>query len=86
MQIVRQFVNHVVPGIMRPLRILWNEVIGAMFLLFGIWFGSGTVRNFRRLDQTGTSPVWLIGSGLLALLLIYYGVSSFWRARKISRS
>lgn len=84
--IVRQFMTHVVPGVLRPLRILWNEVIGFLFLVLGIWFAGSTVRLFRNIDKSDKGPVWVIASGAFALVMLYYGVSSFLRARKIGRS
>ena len=29
--IVNKFIGHVMPGVIRPLRVLWNEVIGFLF-------------------------------------------------------
>ncbi len=85
-RIVQHFMTHVVPGVLKPLRILWNEVIGFLFLVLGGWFANGTLRGYRNLDKTGESPLLLIASGLLSLVLLYYGVTSFLRARKIGRS
>jgi hypothetical protein len=48
--------------------------------------GVGTYRNFRDVDQHGGNPLPLIGGSLFALLMLYFGVSSFLRARRISRS
>src|SRR5690349_12868686 len=35
----RQFLNHVVPAVVKPARTLWNEVIGFLFLCLAIIFG-----------------------------------------------
>lgn len=83
--IVRQFVNHVVPGVIRPLHALWNEVVGLIFLVFAIGFGSATFRGLRSLDKGGSVSLVVL-SGFLSLLMLYYGVTSFLKARKISRS
>ena len=32
--LVSKFLSHVMPGIVRPLHALWNEVIGFLFLVF----------------------------------------------------
>ena len=76
-----QFVKHVVPAILKPARALWNEVIGFLFLSFGAIFGFHTVRYAMRGD-TGR----LLVAGLCTAVMAWYGVSSFLRARKISRS
>jgi hypothetical protein len=83
--IVRQFMNHVVPGVIRPLHALWNEIIGLIFLVFAVGFGSATIRSFRNLDKGGSISLVLL-SAFLALLMLYYGITSFLKARKISRS
>jgi hypothetical protein len=85
-KIVRQFVNHVVPGVVRPLHVLWNEIVGFFFLAFAAWFGSATFRSFRTLGQPGGSMLWVVVSALATLLMLYFGVTSFLKARKISRS
>jgi zinc transporter ZupT len=71
---------------MRPLRILWNEIMGFLFLCFGVWFSAAAFRSFRNLDKPNGSPAWVFLSGFAAAVMLYYGVSSFLRARKIGRS
>lgn len=75
------FLKHVVPAIVKPAHALWNEVIGFLFLCIAGVFGIQAVRSWMQQE---------IGRMLLAtfcaLLLGSYGVSSFRRARKISRS
>ena len=75
------FLKHVLPAIVKPAHALWNEVIGFLFLCIAGIFGIQAVRSWIHGD---------IGRMLLAafctLLLGGYGVSSFRRARKISRS
>jgi hypothetical protein len=81
----KQLLKHVVPAVIKPIRVLWNEVIGFVFLAFGVIVAFSTYRHFRDVDETG-SPVPLVGGFLFALLLLYFGVTSFLRARRISRS
>ena len=88
-KLAKQFFGHVLPGVMRPLRILWNEIIGFLFLVIAIWFTPTVIRNFRDLSKPDTTAMHVfgvLGAGLFVLILAYYGISSFWRARKISRS
>jgi hypothetical protein len=81
-----RFVEHVVPGVTRPLRVLWNEIIGFVFLCLAAWAVPSTIRNLRTLE-TGH-----VGMGRVALslgflgLMMFFGVNSFLRARRISRS
>lgn len=76
-----QFVRHIVPAFIRPARTLWNEVIGFLFLCFGGIFAIHTVR-YAIQGETGR----LLVAAFCTLLMAWYGVSSFRRARKISRS
>jgi hypothetical protein len=86
----REFVRHVVPAVMKPARTLWNEVIGFLFLCLAILFGSGAVRAYLAMGdgvKEDVGDLWrLLGTGFLTLLMLYFGISSFLRARKISRS
>jgi hypothetical protein len=81
----KQLFKHIIPAVLKPMRVLWNEVIGFVFLCLGVMMGFSTYRNFRDVDEHG-SPLPLIGGSLFALLMIYFGVSSFLRARRIGRS
>ena len=83
---VGRFLEHVMPGVVRPLRVLWHEVIGFLFLVFAVWLGSATIREFRALGTERGSLSRVMVSVLLPLLLAYFGITSFLRARKISRS
>jgi hypothetical protein len=84
--VVKKFAVHVIPGILKPLRVLWNEVIGFVFVVLGVVFGISAYRRFRDFDGEFSSLLTLAGAAIFVLMLILYGVSSFWRARKISRS
>lgn len=86
MRLVSQFLKHVLPGVVRPLHILWNEVIGFVFLVLAVWIGFGTYRRARDLSGDFQGLIFLVGAIILTCLLAYYGISSFRRARKISRS
>ena len=76
-----KFLRHVVPGIVKPLRVLWNEIIGFVFLCLA---GLAGIKLYSYVQQEnlvaiGFTVVWVLVMG-------YFGVSSFLRARKISRS
>jgi hypothetical protein len=77
----REFARHVVPAVVKPARTLWNEVIGFIFLCFGVIFGSKAVRYAIQ----GENERLLIAAFCTALML-WFGITSFLRARKISRS
>ena len=77
----RSFLRHIVPAILKPLGTLWNEVIGFLFLCMGTIFGLTAFRSLRAGD--GFRGFLACTS---AILMVWFGISSFWRARKISRS
>jgi hypothetical protein len=83
---VGRFLEHVVPGVVRPLRVLWNEIIGFVFLCLAAWAVPSAIRNVRSLhaEQSGVGRAAL-SIGFFALMA-YFGISSFLRARRISRS
>jgi hypothetical protein len=81
--------RHVVPSVLKPARTLWNEIIGFLFLCIAVWFGSGAVRSYLALAAPAqdAGDLWrFVGTSFLTLLMLYFGITSFLRARKISRS
>jgi hypothetical protein len=82
---VKQFIRHVLPAVIRPLRVLWNEIIAFIFFVLAIVVGFNTWRNFNQGQNSGNPALLLMGGGF-ALMLLYFGVSSYMRARRISRS
>ena len=81
MGLVRQFLGHVLPGVLRPLRIMGNQIVGFFFLAFAAMFGLSILRNLKQL-----SNAHIVIGGAFALWMAYFGVTSFLKARKISRS
>lgn len=86
MGMVKMFVTTVMPAVIKPLRVLWNEIIGFLFIVFGIIFGFSLFRRFRNFEGGPTELFGLAAAGLFVAMLVGYGLFSFLRARKISRS
>ena len=78
---VRKLLGTVLPGVLKPLRVLWNEVIGFMFLSIAVIFAFATWRRKEEIEF----PLMVLSIAFIAMLAAF-GVSSFWRARKINRS
>jgi hypothetical protein len=78
--LTRKFLSHVLPGVVRPLHILWNQVIGFFFLVIALVPIPGAIRAYNQ----SNIPHFLL-SVTFILIMGSFGVSSFWRARKISR-
>ena len=76
-----KFVKHVLPAAVKPVHSLWHEVLGFIFLVFA---AIGAWKVFRHADT--------MGPGRLAIIIPFilvtagYGISSFVKARRISRS
>ncbi|MGH9667206.1 MAG: hypothetical protein ACRD9L_22515 [Bryobacteraceae bacterium] len=82
-----KFLHYVVPGVARPLRVLWNEIIGFVFLCLAVPALTSAVRTLHKFDGgDGSSVLKLVVTSIFGLIMICFGVSSFMRARKISRS
>jgi len=65
----------------KPIHALWNQVIGFLFLSFGAIFGMRTARYMWSHDATRA-----LIAGAATAIMGWYGIVSFWKARKISRS
>ena len=83
---VGRFIEHVVPGVLRPLRVLWNEIIGFVFLCLAAWAVPSAIRNIGSLQSHETGIGRLLLSVGFFCLMAYFGITSFLRARKASRS
>jgi uncharacterized membrane protein len=76
-----KFVKHVLPAAVKPVHSLWHEILGFVFLLFA------AIASWKVLHNSGT-----LGFVQMAILILFivvmvvYGVSSFLKARRISRS
>jgi hypothetical protein len=75
------FVKHVVPAAVKPVHSLWHEVLGFFFLAFA---GLGVFKLWRNIETLG--PIRMTILGLFIVIMAGYGVASFLKARKISRS
>ncbi len=78
---VKKFLGYVLPGIIRPLHTLWNEVIGFVFVCLAL-LGVPSVIRFWRAEDFPRMGLTLV----FVMIMGAYGISSFLRARKISRS
>jgi hypothetical protein len=73
-------IKHVVPALWKPVHSLWNEVIGFLFFCLAVVCGFPAVRHLHDHDKKAYMMLPII------LLLLWFGVDAFRRARKISRS
>jgi hypothetical protein len=78
----KKLVSHVVPAIARPIHILWNQVIGFFFIILALLPVPSAIRNYHK-EGSGAHLALTIP---FVLIMGWFGISSFWRARKISKS
>jgi hypothetical protein len=82
----RKLIEHVVPAIIKPIRVLWNEMMGFVFLCLGLIPIPGGIRAYQEFQHGGEGGFRVVLTLLFCGVMLYFGVTSFLRARKISRS
>jgi len=85
-KLIRSFLGHVLPGVIRPLHTLWNEMIGFLFVVLAIVAVPWGIRAWRGFDGSAEAFFRIVLILIWALVMGYFGINSFLRARKISRS
>ena len=53
---INQFIGHVAPGVIRPLRVLWNEIIGFVFICLAVLPTPSAIRLVRNYKGDGENP------------------------------
>ncbi len=86
MRLLSELLKHILPGVIKPVHALWNEIIGFIFLVLAALIGVSTWRRAQNFNAEAGGILIIVASCLFALLLAWFGISSFWKARKISRS
>ncbi len=77
-----KLLNHIIPGVKRPLHIMWNQVIGFLFIVLALVPVPAAVRSYH--DPNGLPRLTM--SIVFIALMGFFGISSFLRARRIGRS
>jgi hypothetical protein len=72
--------------VVRPLRVLWNEIIGFVFLCLAALPAPSAIRMLRDYKGDTQSLFRAVLAIFFVALMAYFGITSFLRARKISRS
>lgn len=81
-----KFAKHVVPHVVKPARIVWNQIIGVAFLAFGIPAVLKAIQFYRAIGSDPQSSARFVVSAAFGAIMLAFGIGSFLRARRISRS
>jgi hypothetical protein len=69
----------------RILHTLTQEVLGALFIALAILFGAETVRQYQMFASGRAGTGWVIVAFAFTVLMLGFGIQSFWKARRIRR-
>lgn len=82
----KKFLTTVVPSVLKPLQIVWNQIIGFVFLVFALLSARSVYHAVTNFDGEAEAIFKVALTGLFALIMSFFAIASFWRARKISKS
>ena len=79
------FARHTLPVAMRPARILWHQVIGFLFFVLAVTPARFEYNALKDFKGDGESWTRVVMAGVFIVVMLGYSVSSFVKARRISR-
>ena len=79
------FARHTLPVAVRPARILWHQLIGFLFIVMAIAPARFEYKALTSFKGDGESWTKAVMAGIFILVMLGYGISSFLKARKLSR-
>jgi hypothetical protein len=83
---MRRFLQAVLPGIIKPLHALWNELIGLFFAIFALVILASLIKGVMDFKGDGDSLFRLVLMGFAFVVMAAYGLQSYLKVRKINRS
>lgn len=85
-KLAKSFFVTVMPSVVKPLHILWNEIIGFVFIVFAIGTAPAGLRYYRAMAADPTANGFRLAvTVFFGTVMAYFGISSFLKARKIRR-
>lgn len=70
----------------RALHTLMLQVLGTLFLAFGVVLGAEALRLYRLYGSDEGSSVWvMLSMFFFTLLMLIFSVQSFWKARSLGK-
>ncbi|GAB4367381.1 MAG: hypothetical protein OHK0021_10750 [Bryobacter sp.] len=83
---MRRFFQTVLPGIIKPLHVLWNELISFFFGVFALVLGLSLARDVYAYKGDGEGLFRLILLGIAFVVMSTYAIQSYLKARRIGKS
>lgn len=81
----RTFARTVVPEVVRPARVIWNQGIGALFLVLAIPAFLKAVQLYREMGKDDTRSLFgLIISVIFSVVMFSFAIASFLKAKRIA--
>ena len=80
----KRFARHVVPEVVRPARVIWNQAIGALFFVLATPALFKAIQLYRTLDTDPNGSFRLAVALIFVAVMMFFGLNSFLRARRIA--
>ena len=84
--LIKKFLQAVLPGVVKPLHSLWNEVLGFLFLAIAFIMIRPTWRGYQEMHRDFAHLMKFILCVFFFVVMFGFGLNAFHRARKINRS
>lgn len=84
-RLAKKFLAAVLPGVIRPLHSLWNEVLGFLFFLLAVMMIRPVWTGWKEIDQGPEHLLRFLLSAFMLVMMLGFAIHAFWKARRISR-
>ncbi len=85
LSLAKKFLASVLPGVIRPLHSLWNEILGFLFFLLAVMMIRPVWTGWKELSQGPEHLLRFLLSAFMFAILLGFSIHAFWKARRISR-
>lgn len=85
LSLARKFLAAVLPGVIRPLQALWNEILGLLFLALAVIMVRPVWHGWREMDEGPEHFLRFLLSAFMLAVMLGFAVHAFWKARRIDR-
>ena len=84
MGMITEFRRHIVPAVIKPLRVVWNQSIAFLFLALTVIGSFMVYKEYHRREDLDAVLALVLG-GLFVGMMGFYAITSLLKARRISR-